>query len=250
MAQNTPKVALVTGGSKGIGRACCVKLAKEGYAVAFNYSRDETAASGTTKAVQEHRGTVRAYRADLADGNAARRLVEMVIGDFGRLDVLVNNAAVAPTTSIDAITVEEWDRVLNVNLRSAFFCAQAALRQMQRQAGGRIVFISSQAGQAGGAFVGAHYVASKAAVLGLTKSFAKAGAEHGVLVNCVSPGQIDTPLTATFPGEKVRALTEAIPLKRMGTAGEVADVVAFLASDASAYITGATIPVNGGLLMT
>jgi 3-oxoacyl-[acyl-carrier protein] reductase len=246
----TPKVALITGGSKGIGRACCIKLAKEGFSVAFNYGRDDASAAETTKAVEKCNQKVRAYRADLAEGNAARRLVETVVSDFGRLDLLVNNAAIAPTTSIAAITVEEWDQVLNVNLRSAFFCAQAALSQMQKQAGGRIVFMSSQAGQAGGVFVGAHYVASKAAILGITKSFAKLGASHGVLVNCISPGQIDTPLTATFPGEKVRAFTEAIPLKRMGTAEEVANAVAFLASEASSYITGATIPVNGGLLMT
>lgn len=139
--------------------------------------------------------------------------------------------------------------MMNVNLRGAFFCAQAALRQMRAQKGGRIVFMSSQAGQAGGVFIGAHYVASKAGLIGLSKSFAKAGAVDGILVNCVSPGQVDTPLTKQFPADKVAAMTGAIPLKRMASADEVAGVVAFLVSDAASYVTGATVPVNGGMLM-
>lgn len=139
--------------------------------------------------------------------------------------------------------------MMNVNLRGSFFCAQAALREMRKQKSGRIVFMSSQAGQAGGMFVGAHYVASKAGLIGLSKSFAKAGAADGILVNCVAPGQVDTPLTRQFPADKVAAMTGAIPLKRMATAEEVAGVVAFLVSDAASYVTGATVPVNGGLLM-
>lgn len=250
MSTPAPQVALITGGSKGIGRACCIRLAKAGYAVAFNYQREDGTAQETIKAVEALGGKVHGYRSDFAEGAAPARLVQRVVEDSGRLDLLVNNAAFAPTTGIEAITLEEWDQVLNVNLRSAFFCAQAALKQMQAQGGGRMVFLSSQAGQAGGVFVGAHYVASKAALLGLSKSFARVGARYGILVNCISPGQIDTPLTAGFPADKVEALRQAIPLQRMGTAEEVADVVAFLASPASAYITGATIPVNGGMLMT
>lgn len=243
------KVALVTGGSKGIGRACGERLAAEGYAVAFNYHHDETAAREAVAAMGGHGHPVRSYRADLGEAEAPRRLVEDVVRDFGRLDLLVNNAAVAPTTPITEISVEEWDLVLATNLRGAFFCAQAALRHMGARKSGRIVFVSSQAGQAGGVFVGAHYVASKAALIGLAKSFAKAGAADGVLVNCVCPGQVDTPLTQQFPADRVAALTQAIPLKRMATATEVANVIVFLASDAASYITGATVPVNGGMLM-
>lgn len=245
----TQPVALVTGGSKGIGQACGERLAAAGYAVAFNYHHDEAAAREATAAIAAHGQPVRAYRSDFAQPDAPGRLVADVLRDHGRIDLLVNNAAVAPTTAIDAITVDEWDQVLATNLRSAFFCAQAALRQMRVQKRGRIVFMSSQAGQAGGVFIGAHYVASKAALIGLTKSFAKAGAADGVLVNCVCPGQVDTPLTRQFPADKVAALTQAIPLKRMATATEVANVVVFLASDAASYITGATVPVNGGMLM-
>lgn len=248
MSLNQP-VALVTGGSKGIGRACGERLAAAGYAVAFNYHHDEAAAREATAAIAAHGQPVRAYLSDFGAPDAPGRLVEDVLRDHGRLDLLVNNAAIAPTTAIDAITVDEWDQVLSTNLRSAFFCAQAALRQMRAQKHGRIVFMSSQAGQAGGIFIGAHYVASKAALIGLAKSFAKAGAADGVLVNCVCPGQVDTPLTRQFPADKVAALTQAIPLRRMATATEVANVVVFLASDAASYITGATVPVNGGMLM-
>jgi len=244
-----PKVALITGGSKGIGRACGERLAASGYAVAFNYHHDEQAAREAVTALAAWGGRVGSYCADLAEPEAPQRLVEDVLRDFGHLDLLVNNAAVAPTTPIDEITVDEWDRVLATNLRGAFFCAQASLRHMSRRKCGRIVFVSSQAGQAGGVFVGAHYVASKAALIGLAKSFARAGASSGVLVNCICPGQVDTPLTQQFPADKVAALTRAIPLGRMATVDEVANVIVFLASDAASYMTGATIPVNGGLLM-
>jgi 3-oxoacyl-[acyl-carrier protein] reductase len=176
--------------------------------------------------------------------------VQDVIRDFGRLDVLVDNAAVAPVKPIDELTIADWDEVLNVNLRAAFFCAQQAFIHMRESGrGGRLIFMTSQAGQAGGVFVGAHYVASKAALMGVMKSFAKAGAAYGILANCVAPGQIDTPLTSEFPADKVEQLTRQIPLGRMGGAGEVASVVRFLASSESSYVTGATIGVNGGLLM-
>lgn len=245
----TRRVALITGGSKGIGQACCARLAAQGFDIAFNYSREDETVQETKVLIGKQNREARGYRVDLGEGAAPRSLVESVIADFGRLDVLVNNAGIAPTTSLTSITVEEWDHVLGVNLRGAFFCAQAALAHMRQRRSGRIVFMSSQAGQAGGVFVGAHYVASKAALIGLAKSFAKAGAAEGVLVNCVCPGQVDTPLTHHFPQDKVAAMTTAIPLKRMATAGEVAEVVAFLASDACSYVTGATIPVNGGMLM-
>lgn len=244
-----PKVALITGGSKGIGRACGERLAAAGYAVAFNYHQDEAASKEATAVIATHGCDVRAYRSNFGDPAAPSRLVEAVLSDFGRLDLLVNNAAVAPTTLIDAISVEEWDHVMATNLRAAFFCAQAVLRHMRLRRSGRIVFVSSQAGQTGGVFIGAHYVASKAALIGLAKSFAKAGAADGVLVNCVCPGQVDTPLTRQFPAARVAALTQAIPLKRMATAEEVANVIVFLASDEASYVTGATIPVNGGLFM-
>lgn len=246
---NRTKVALVTGGSKGIGRACGERLAAAGYAIAFNFHRDEGAMREASASMASHGQPVRTYRADLSLPAAPGQLVADVLKDFGRLDLLVSNAAVAPTTAIDSIQVDEWDMVLDTNLRGAFFCAQAALRAMRGQRQGRIVFVSSQAGQAGGVFIGAHYVASKAGLIGMAKSFAKAGAADNILVNCVCPGQVDTPLTQQFPADKVQALTRSIPLKRMGTAGEVASVIAFLASDEASYITGATIPVNGGLLM-
>lgn len=243
------RVVLVTGGSRGIGRACACALARTGHAIAFSYLRDRDAALRTAELAGAAGVEVRFYQADVGDADAARGLVSRAIEDFGRLDVLVVNAAIAPVVPIEEITPEEWDRVMAVNLRGAFVCAQAAFLQMRVQREGRILFISSQAGQAGGVFVGAHYVASKAALLGLTKSFAKAGAPHGILVNCVAPGQIDTPLTETFPPDRVADLTRAVPLGRMGTPEEVAEVIAFLAGSGASYVTGATVPVNGGLLM-
>jgi 3-oxoacyl-[acyl-carrier protein] reductase len=243
------KSALITGGNRGIGRACTLELARAGFDVAIGYNSGRRAALDVAGEVRRSGRTARVYRADLGKARDAAILMNRVIEDFGRLDVLVNNAAIAPVTDIDGITVAEWDRVMALNVRGAFICGQLALRQMRLQGGGRIVFISSQAGQTGGSFVGAHYSASKAALLGLTKSFARAGAGHGVLVNCVSPGQIDTHMTASFPQDKVQVLTRSIPLNRMGRPEEVAHVVAFLVSEGASYLTGAIVPVNGGLLM-
>ena len=243
------KSALVTGGSRGIGRACVLGMAKAGFDVAIGYYSDRRAALDVARMAKRYRRTVRIYKADLGKADEAEHLVQRVIKDFGGLDVLVNNAAIAPVTDIDEITVEEWDRVMALNVRGAFLCGQLALRQMRRQGGGRIIFISSQAGQTGGSFVGAHYSASKAALLGLTKSFPRVGVETGGLATCVSPGQIDTTMTASFPQDKVRKLTSSIPLKRMGRPEEVAHVVVFLALEGGSYLTGATVPVNGGLLM-
>lgn len=241
--------ALVTGGSRGIGRACTLGLAKAGFDVAIGYNNNRQAAMNVARAVQRLGRIARVYRADLGKARETELLMNRVIKDFGRLDVLVNNAAIAPVANIDEITLEEWDRVMALNVRGAFICSQLALRQMRRQGGGRIIFISSQAGQTGGSFVGAHYSASKAALFGLTKSFARAGAGDGVLVNCISPGQIDTSMTASFPQDKVRTLMNSIPLKRMGRPEEVAHVVVFLASEGASYLTGAMVPVNGGMLM-
>ncbi len=244
------RVALITGGNRGIGKACAYGLALDGFDIAISYARHADDAREFVGELASRNVQARAYQAELSAGDTAAGLIERVLADFGRLDVLVNNAGLAPVKPIDEITIEEWDEVLDVNLRAAFFCAQRAFVHMRDSGrGGRLIFMSSQAGQAGGVFVGAHYVASKAALIGITKSFAKAGAAHNVLANCVAPGQIDTPLTGAFPRDRVEQLTQAIPLGRMGSADEVAAAVRFLASEASSYITGATIPVNGGLLM-
>lgn len=243
------KVSLITGGSRGIGRACVDVLARDGYDIAFTYNNNEQAAQETLSLTKKHARRILSYHVDLGDAASALSLVANVIKDFGRIDVLINNAGIAPVVPMEDITIQEWDYVQNVNVRGAFICARAAFQHMKSQKQGRIVFLSSQAGQSGGIFVGAHYVASKAALLGLTKSFAKAGAAYGILVNCVSPGQIDTPLTESFPQEKVKNLTSSIPLGRIGKPEEVAEIIAFLVSDKVTYVTGATIPVNGGLLM-
>ena len=243
------KAALITGASRGIGRACALTLARYGCSVAVNYHRNDTAANEVVEAARHMGVSAYSYRADIASLEDIRSLVQSVIDQFGRIDVLVNSAGVSQVVAASDITAEDWDRVMRVNLRGLFFCCQQVLRYMKEQRGGRIVNIASTAGQVGGFFIGANYSASKAGVICLTKTLAKDAAPYGVLVNCVAPGLIDTDMVTTYPPEKVDLLVSTIPLGRMGTPQEVANGVAFLASDAASYITGATIYVNGGTYM-
>ena len=168
---------------------------------------------------------------------------------FGRLDVLVNNAGILSNTSYDEISEEEWDRVLSINLKGAMFATREALRPMQAQGWGRVMFISSLAGRSGGVSVGPAYVASKAALVGLTRHLAKKVARCGITVNAVAPGTTETDIVKGFTEEQMKAINEAIPLGRLGKPEEIAALAAFLASDAAAFITGAVIDINGGMYM-
>jgi NAD(P)-dependent dehydrogenase (short-subunit alcohol dehydrogenase family) len=185
----------------------------------------------------------------VSDVASIRAGLSAVLAEHGRIDVLVNAAGIDSRTSVPEITPEEWDRLLAVNLRSAFFCSQQALRSMCPRGYGKIVNLASAAGKIGGVAVGAHYSAAKAAIICLTKSLALYAAPYGVNVNCVCPGPIATAMTDAW-GEKInKAFAERIPFKRYGTAEEVAEAIVFLASDRARYITGETTDVNGGLVM-
>ena len=237
------KVALVTGGASGIGLACSRALAAERALVDFADLDGEAAAV----AAREVGGV--SVAADVTKPEDARRAVGTAVEGFGALDVLVTCAGIFHSTPLDRIGPEEWDRVQAVNLRGTFLVAQAALEVMIPRRSGRIVTIASLAGQVGGLASGASYAASKAGVIGLTKSLARFAGPHGITVNTVNPGIIETPMTAVLLEEQRAALVERTPLGRIGTAEEVAAVVVFLASAGASYVHGAHVDVNGGILM-
>jgi 3-oxoacyl-[acyl-carrier protein] reductase len=186
---------------------------------------------------------------DVADVNAVQQCVEKILAKWGRIDILVNNAGVRKETSIEDIAPEEWNRILSVNLGGTFFFSQAVLQPMKEQKWGRIINMSSFGGQAGPLTSGAHYCASKAGQLALTKSFARSLAKEGITVNSVAPAAIETPEMERIDPIKLANMKEGIPVKRFGKAKEVAKLVSFLASEEAGYITGSTFDINGGLLM-
>lgn len=243
------KVALVTGGAGGIGRATAELLAAEGAAVAVadvNQDGAEAIAAG----IAERGGRSLALRVDVTRPDEIEAMFARVVEHFGRLDILHNNAGVLDITPFDEMTAEGWDRLMDVNLRGVFLCAQHALRVMIRQGhGGRIINTGSMGGQVGGIVAGANYSASKAAVACLTKSMTRIGGPHNILVNTLNPGVIDTAMTAGFPADRRTAMIQGTPLGRLGTADEVAKVVLFLASDLASFVTGTHIDINGGLFM-
>jgi 3-oxoacyl-[acyl-carrier protein] reductase len=249
MADMKGKVALVTGASRGIGRAIAVKLARAGASVALNYAGNEAAASDALRLVQEA-GAPKAklYRFDVADPAACAAAVEAVVADMGGLHVLVNNAGIAIDQLVMRVKDEDWKRQLDVNLTGAFNLVRAVTRPMMKAKGGAIVNLSSVVGEMGNAGQAA-YSATKAGLIGLTKSVARELASRNVRVNAVTPGYIDTDMTAALPEAAKQKMTELIPLSRLGTADDVASAVLFLASDDAAYVTGEVLKVNGGMYM-
>ena len=243
------KVALVTGASRGIGRAVAVTLGRGGASVALNYAANEAAAAEALREVQEA-GAPRArlFRFDVADPAACAAAVEALVGEWGGLHVLVNNAGVALDQLVMRIKDEEWNRQLQVNLTGAFNLVRAAARPMMKQRGGAIVNLSSVVGEMGNAGQAA-YAATKAGLIGLTKAVARELASRHVRVNAVAPGYVDTDMTQALPEAARAKLLELIPLARMGTAQDVADAVAFLASEQASYLTGEVLRVNGGMYM-
>ena len=241
----TGQIALVTGGSRGIGRACAIAFGKAGATVVLSYAGNEAAAA---EAVALAGPNVRSMKFDVADSAACAAAVDEVVKGAGRLDVLVNNAGVA----IDGLAVrvkdDDWDRMLDTNLKGAFALCRAAARPMMKQRSGAIVNLTSVVGETGN--VGqAAYAASKAGLIGLTKSLARELASRNIRVNAVSPGFIDTDMTAGLNAELKAKMTETIPLGRLGSADEVARAVLFLAGDAASYVTGEVLKVNGGMYM-
>ena len=244
------RVALVTGGSRGIGRAICVALARRGAKVVINYASREDAARETAELVTAAGGTAVLSAFDVAAPEAVTEAIKAIGKDHGGLDVLVNNAGVAINGLLLRYKDDQWARTLQVNLGGAFHCARAAASLLLRaKEHGRIINITSVVGESGNGGQVA-YASSKAGLIGLTQSLAKELASRGVTANAVSPGFIDTDMTAEHLPEAARAkLLEQIPLSRIGLADDVAHAVAFLAGPEAAYITGQVLRVNGGLLM-
>ncbi len=243
------KIALVTGASRGIGRAVAVTLAKGGASVALNYAGNEAAAAEALRLVQEA-GAPRAklHRFDVSDPAACAAAVDVIVGEWGGLHVLVNNAGIALDQLVMRVKDEDWNRQLQVNLTGAFNLTRAVSRPMMKQRGGAIVNLTSVVGEMGNAGQAA-YAATKAGLIGLTKAVARELASRGVRVNAVAPGYVDTDMTQALPEAARTKLTELIPLARIGSAQDVADAVAFLASDQASYVTGEVLRVNGGMYM-
>jgi len=239
-------VALITGASRGLGRAAAARLLERGAAVAVNV-RDQARADA---AVGELGGRSLALPGDLEDAGVAELLVARTLEEFGRLDILINNAALPFTTRFEQITPAEWRRAVEVNLTAPFLLTRAAVPAMKAQGYGRIVNISSTAGRMVSTLGGAHYTATKTGLLGLTRAAAKELGGYGITVNAVCPGMIDTELTRdSATTEQLERIAKGYPIPRLGTALEVADLICFAASEAAAYITGAVFDINGGDLM-
>jgi 3-oxoacyl-[acyl-carrier protein] reductase len=242
------KVALITGGSRGIGRACAVELARRGAAVVLSWASNEAAAQEAVKLCEAAGGAAKAIHLDVTDTRACADAVDALVEERGRLDVLVNNAGLSIDGLVMRVKDEDWDLQLDTNLKGAFALIRAASRPMMRQRSGAIVNVTSVVGESGNAGQAA-YSASKAGLIGLTKSVARELSSRNIRVNAVSPGFIATDMTARLSPEAHERTLAAIPLGRLGAPEDVARAVAFLASDAAAYVTGEILKVNGGMYM-
>jgi 3-oxoacyl-[acyl-carrier protein] reductase len=237
------KVAIVTGGASGIGKACALSLAENGAKVAV-VDLNEKGAEETTSKILEKGGQAILIKTDISKSEDVDKAVDTVLKNFGKIDILVNCAGICQIRNFDDLSENEWDKMLSINLKGTFLMCQRVLKEMKKNRYGKIVNMGSLAGEVGGIYVGANYAASKAGVICLTKSIAKNAAPYNINVNSVSPGFINTEMTKDFGYDP-----KTVPLGRIGTPEEVADVILFLCSDASRYITGANIDVNGGVFM-
>ena len=242
------KTAVVTGGSRGIGRAVCLELARGGANVVLCYAGNEAAAQETVRAVEALGAKALAVRCDVSDAARAEELVAAAAEAFGRVDILVNNAGITRDNLLMRMSEEDFDAVVAANLKGTFLCMRAVSKRMLKQRYGRIVNLSSVVGLRGNAGQ-VNYAASKAGVIGMTKSLARELAPRGVTVNAVAPGFIDPDMTAAMQDSARAAVLASVPMARLGQAEEVARAVAFLAGDDAAYITGQVLAVDGGMAM-
>lgn len=242
------KVALVTGASRGIGRQIAVTLAGYGATVVVNYNGSQAKALEVVQEITENGGKAEAVQCNVAEFDKAKELLDQVVKTYGRLDILVNNAGITRDNLIMKMSEEDFDAVISTNLKGAFNCVKHVSRQMLKQRGGRIINISSVSGVMGNAGQ-ANYCASKAGIIGLTKSVARELGSRGITSNAVAPGFIKTEMTDVLSDEVKKSMGEQIPLKRFGETKDIAETVAFLASDAAGYITGQVIHVDGGMAM-
>ncbi|HBC4278541.1 3-oxoacyl-[acyl-carrier-protein] reductase [Staphylococcus aureus] len=240
--------ALVTGASRGIGRSIALQLAEEGYNVAVNYAGSKEKAEAVVEEIKAKGVDSFAIQANVADADEVKAMIKEVVSQFGSLDVLVNNAGITRDNLLMRMKEQEWDDVIDTNLKGVFNCIQKATPQMLRQRSGAIINLSSVVGAVGNPGQ-ANYVATKAGVIGLTKSAARELASRGITVNAVAPGFIVSDMTDALSDELKEQMLTQIPLARFGQDTDIANTVAFLASDKAKYITGQTIHVNGGMYM-
>ena len=248
MTQFTDKIAVVTGGSRGIGRAIALELAKRGATVVVNYQKSADAANEVVESITSGGGRALAVQADVSAEADANRLIKTAIDTYGKLDILINNAGTTRDNVIMLMGADDFDAVIQTNLRSTWLCSKAAVRSMMRKRYGRIVNITSISGIMGNAGQ-TNYSASKAGIIGLTKALAREVSTRGITVNAVAPGFVMTDLTSGLPEDMLKRLNENIPLGRWGTVEDVASATCFLASDEASYITGHILTVDGGLAM-
>lgn len=242
------KTAIVTGASRGIGRAIALQLASEGANVVVNFSGSEQKASEVVEEIQNLGSQAIAVQANISDSDSVQQLMNATQEQFGSIDILVNNAGITRDNLLMRMKEDEWDDVINTNLKGVFLCTKAVTRQMMKQRAGRIINISSIVGVMGNAGQ-ANYVAAKAGVIGLTKTTARELASRNILVNAIAPGFITTEMTETLPEDVKSAMLTQIPLAKLGKPEDIAKAVVFLASDDASYMTGQTLHIDGGMYM-